>query len=159
MNHVYLLLGSNIGDKEQHLQNASEFIQSGIGDILKSSSIYQTAAWGKEDQDDFMNQVLYCATPLEAMEVLQKALNIERQMGRQRIVKNEPRIIDIDILFFNNDIIQQETLIVPHPLIHARRFVLIPLQELSPDYVHPISGQTIAQMLKQCADPLPVYKK
>jgi 2-amino-4-hydroxy-6-hydroxymethyldihydropteridine diphosphokinase len=159
MNHVYLLLGSNIGDREQHLRNASEFIQSEIGDILKSSSIYQTAAWGKEDQDDFMNQVLYCASPLEAMEVLQKALNIERQMGRQRIIKNEPRIIDIDILFFNNDIIQRETLIVPHPLIYARRFVLTPLQELSPDYVHPISGQTIAQMLKQCADPLPVYKK
>lgn len=159
MNHVYLLLGSNIGDKEQHLHTAASHIQREIGSILKSSSLYQTAAWGKEDQDDFMNQVLYCASPLEAMEVLQKALNIERQMGRQRIIKNEPRIIDIDILFFNNDIIQQETLIVPHPLIHARRFVLTPLQELSPDYVHPISEQTIAQMLKQCADPLPVYKK
>lgn len=159
MNHVYLLLGSNIGEKEKHLQTAYDFIQSDIGAILKASSIYQTAAWGNEDQDDFMNQVLYCTSPLEAMEVLHKALNIERQMGRQRITKNEPRIIDIDILFFNSDIIQNETLIVPHPLIHARRFVLTPLQELSPDYLHPIWELSIKQMLDQCTDPLPVYKK
>jgi len=158
-NIVYLLLGTNIGHKEQHLETAIGFIQHDIGNIQTLSSIYQTAAWGNENQDDFLNQVLICETSLEANEVLEKVLEIERKMGRQRLVKNEPRIIDIDILFFNQDIITEEFLIVPHPLIHARRFVLTPLLEISPDFVHPVSGNSISQMLEECADPLPVYKK
>jgi 2-amino-4-hydroxy-6-hydroxymethyldihydropteridine diphosphokinase len=159
VNLVYLLLGTNIGHKEQHLETAIGFIQHDIGNIQTLSSIYQTAAWGNENQDDFLNQVLICETSLEANEVLEKVLEIEKKMGRQRLVKNEPRIIDIDILFFNKEVIAQEFLVVPHPLIHARRFVLAPLDEISPDFIHPVSGNAISQMLEECEDPLPVYKK
>jgi 2-amino-4-hydroxy-6-hydroxymethyldihydropteridine diphosphokinase len=159
MNRIVLLTGSNIGDSQLNLEKAKNGIQQKIGDIAGESSIYITAAWGKTDQPDFLNQVLLVHSNHTATDVLQLILTIEQNMGRIRTEKNAPRIIDIDILFFNNDIIQTENLIVPHPLIAQRRFVLEPLNELMSKEIHPVSQKKIAQMLQECTDTLIVRKK
>jgi 2-amino-4-hydroxy-6-hydroxymethyldihydropteridine diphosphokinase len=158
MNEIYLLLGSNIGDSFQHLLNANALIQKNIGEIKEKSSIYKTAAWGKEDQEAFLNQVVRIATDKNAFELLADILYIEREMGRIRNHKNDPRIIDIDILFFNHDIIDSPTLQVPHPLLQLRNFALAPLAEVCPDFVHPIFQKKISELLSNCADRLAVDK-
>jgi 2-amino-4-hydroxy-6-hydroxymethyldihydropteridine diphosphokinase len=159
MNRIVLLTGSNIGDSASHLVIAKSKIDECIGKVYAASSIYQTAAWGKTDQPDFLNQVLMIHSNHTAVDVLQLILNIEQKMGRVRTEKNAPRIIDIDILFFKNDIIQSDDLIVPHPLIAQRRFVLEPLNELMGSEIHPVSQKKIAQMLEECTDTLVVRKK
>jgi len=158
MNTVYFLLGSNIGNSEEQLHLAIVAIENEIGKVIHTSSVYQTAAWGKKDQPDFLNQVIIVETDLSAEKNLSVILAIEEKMGRVRTEKNAPRIIDIDILFFNDDIINQKDLIVPHPEIQNRRFVLVPLYELSPDYIHPIFNKTIYQLLSECHDELNVRK-
>ena len=129
MHTVYLLTGSNIGDSELNLLNASKFIQNQIGKVIASSHVYKTEPWGNKDQQLFLNQVLKVETELEPHQLLKTILEIENSMGRNRKIKWEPRIIDIDILFFNDEIIDQENLQIPHPLIHERRFTLIPLNK------------------------------
>ena len=126
MNSTYLLLGSNMGNSEEQLQTSIELIETHVGKLIRKSSLYATAAWGNEDQPDFVNQVLVVETALSATETLDQILAIEKSMGRVRTIKNAPRIIDIDILFFNSDIIRQKNLAVPHPEIQNRRFVLTP---------------------------------
>ena len=158
MNTVYFLLGSNIGNSEEQLYLAMAAIENEIGKVIHTSSIYQTAAWGKKDQPDFLNQVIIVETNLSAEKNLSVIFAIEEKMGRVRTEKNAPRIIDIDILFFNEDIINQKNLVVPHPQIQNRRFVLVPLNELSPDYIHPLFNKTIHQLLKECHDELNVRK-
>ena len=158
MNKIYLLLGSNIGNTAQQLIKAKKNIEKKIGGIIRQSSIYQTAAWGKTDQPDFLNQVIIAETKLSAQESMQAILSIEKEMGRIRTIKNAPRIIDIDILFFNKEIINQTNLIIPHPEIQNRRFVLVPLNELSPNLKHPILQKNIHQLLKICPDKLDVKK-
>jgi 2-amino-4-hydroxy-6-hydroxymethyldihydropteridine diphosphokinase len=158
MNTVYLLLGSNIGNSEEQLRLATENIKIQVGNIIASSSIYQTAAWGKTDQPDFLNQVIIVETKQWAEDTLSLILNIEEKMGRIRTEKNAPRIIDIDILFFNEAIIQEKELTVPHPEIQNRLFVLIPLNELIPNYIHPLLDKSIHQLLTECKDVLNVKK-
>ncbi len=158
MNKTYLLLGSNIGNSKKQLLTATRQISKRIGAVIRSSSFYTTAAWGNEDQPDFLNQVLVVETRLSAGEAIALILEIEKKMGRIRTVKNAPRIIDIDILFFNKDIINTPSLTVPHPQIRHRRFVLVPLNELSPNFRHPVFQQSIHHLLKICDDPLPVKK-
>ena len=182
MNSTYLLLGSNLGNSAELLSNAIKQIENkndkelskneilniansaDIGydttNILKllSSNLYATAAWGNTSQPDFLNQVIKIATHLAAAETLAIILSIEKNMGRIRTTKNAPRIIDIDILFFNNEIINQSDLIVPHPEIQNRRFVLTPLQEIAPQMIHPVLNKTIEQLLSQCPDQLAVKK-
>ncbi|MEO7536374.1 MAG: 2-amino-4-hydroxy-6-hydroxymethyldihydropteridine diphosphokinase, partial [Ferruginibacter sp.] len=123
-----------------------------------SSGIYRTAAWGNTDQPDFLNQVIIADTKLNASETLQQILSIEKLMGRIRTTRNAPRTIDIDILFFNKEIISEKNLTVPHPEIPNRRFVLVPLNELSPDLRHPVLNKSIHVLLAECADPLNVKK-
>jgi 2-amino-4-hydroxy-6-hydroxymethyldihydropteridine diphosphokinase len=159
MNRIILLTGSNIGDSLLNLEKAKNGIQQKIGDIAAESSIYITAAWGKTDQPDFLNQVLLIHSNHTATDVLQLILTIEQNMGRIRTEKNAPRTIDIDILFFNDDIIQTENLIVPHPLIAERRFVLEPLNELMSNEIHPVHQKKISQLLEECTDTLVVRKK
>ena len=158
MNSTYLLLGSNMGNSTELLSNAIEQIENKIGPLLLQSNLYATAAWGNTSQPDFLNQVIKVATNLEAAKTLEKILSIEKKMGRIRTIKNAPRIIDIDILFFNNEIINRSDLIVPHPEIQNRRFVLTPLYEIAPQMIHPVLNKTIEQLLSQCPDQLAVKK-
>ncbi len=158
MNKIYFLLGSNMGDSKKQLATAIKTIQKKIGIISRTSSLYQTAAWGKTDQPDFINQVIIVESKLNAETCITTILDIENKMGRIRTEKNAPRIIDIDILFFNKEIINLPNLIVPHPAISKRRFVLIPLNELSPNFIHPTLHKNTHQLLKNCPDKLNVKK-
>ncbi|MEO6729731.1 MAG: 2-amino-4-hydroxy-6-hydroxymethyldihydropteridine diphosphokinase [Ferruginibacter sp.] len=158
MNKAYLLLGSNMGNSKQQLLTAIKQIETQIGKLINQSALYATAAWGNTDQPDFLNQVLVIETSLEASQIMQEILGIEKKMGRVRTVKNAARIIDIDILFFNDEIINEPHLVIPHPEIQKRRFVLVPLNELSPELKHPALNKTIHQLLLECPDQLDVKK-
>lgn len=158
MNTTYLLLGSNMGNSLVLLSSAIEQIEKQIGKIMLQSGLYSTAAWGNTSQPDFLNLVIEVATSLDAPETLQTILAIEKKMGRTRTVKNAPRVIDIDILFFNNEIITRSDLTIPHPEIQNRRFVLTPLHEIAPQMTHPLLNKTIHQLLLQCPDQLAVKK-
>ena len=158
MNKTYLLLGSNMGNNKALLSSAAVQIVKKIGSITRKSSLYSTAAWGNTRQPDFLNQVIIVETELTAIQTMQTILNIEKKMGRVRTVKNAPRIIDIDILFFNKEIIDQKDLIIPHPQIQNRRFVLVPLNQLSPNLKHPVLKKTVHQLLIHCPDKLNVKK-
>ena len=158
MNTVYLLLGSNIGDSESNLSLAEKHIQSAVGTIEERSSLYRTAAWGDHDQPDFLNRVVIVKTSHPAEKVLQLILAAEKEMGRARTVKNAARIIDIDILFFNDAVIQTKDLTVPHREIQNRRFVLTPLTEVSPSFIHPVLHKKMRQLLTECGDALNVQK-
>ncbi len=158
MNHAYLLTGGNLGDRAENLKKAAELIGQQAGRVLQISSLYQTAAWGKTAQPDYLNQAIEIETELSAPALLAGVLDIERQMGRIRQEKYGARIIDIDILFFNGDIIKLENLSIPHPHLQNRRFVLVPLAEIAPGYQHPVLKQTTAQLLGTCPDTLDVKK-
>ena len=158
MNKAYLLLGSNMGNSRRQLMIAIKNITRQVGHIIRKSKLYATAAWGNIDQPDFLNQVIIVETKLTALQTIDIILDIEKKMGRVRTKKNAPRIIDIDILFFNKEIIAEKNLNVPHPQIENRRFVLIPLNELSPNFKHPVTHKTIHQLLNDCADTLDVKK-
>ncbi|HQW91537.1 MAG: 2-amino-4-hydroxy-6-hydroxymethyldihydropteridine diphosphokinase [Chitinophagaceae bacterium] len=158
MNKTYLLLGSNMGNSKMQLTKAVKYIDKKIGSITRQSGLYATAAWGNTMQPDFLNQVIVVETRLTAFQTMEAILNIEKKMGRIRTVKNAPRIIDIDILFFNREIIEQEHLAVPHPQIQNRRFVLVPLNELSPNLGHPVLKRSVHQLLVHCPDKLNVKK-
>jgi len=158
MNKTYLLLGSNMGNSRKQLEKAALLIEKKIGPIIRRSGLYQTAAWGNSNQPDFLNQVIIVETSLTAGQSMQTILSIEADMGRIRTEKNAPRIIDIDILFFNKDIIDEKELVVPHPAIQLRRFVLVPLNELSPNFIHPLLKKTNHHLLLECADKLDVKK-
>jgi 2-amino-4-hydroxy-6-hydroxymethyldihydropteridine diphosphokinase len=158
MNKAYLLLGSNMGNSAAQLSAAITYIDGETGHIIKRSGLYLTAAWGNNDQPDFVNQVVIVDTTLTASETLHSILLIEEKMGRVRTLKNAPRIIDIDILFFNSEIIWLPNLLVPHPEIPNRRFVLVPLNEIEPGLEHPVLHKTISRLLADCPDPLDVKK-
>lgn len=158
MNKAYLLLGSNMGDSKKQLDKAGTYIGKKIGKVIRASALYQTAAWGNADQPDFLNQVVIIETKLNAEQCLLNILEIEKIMGRVRTVKNAPRIIDIDILFFNKAVINLPELKVPHPEIANRRFVLTPLNELSPSFMHPTLQKNVHTLLKMCKDELNVKK-
>ena len=158
MNKIYLLLGSNIGNSKEELDTAIKLIEKKVGKLSRKSGIYITAAWGNTDQPDFLNKVILVESKLTAEETLQTILAIEKKMGRERTVKNAPRVIDIDILFFNKQIINLPDLVVPHPELQNRRFVLIPLNQIAPLFVHPVLKKTVHQLLLKCTDPLNVKK-
>ena len=158
MNKTYLLLGSNMGNSKKQLSKAIVLIEKKIGKAVRQSCLYSTAAWGNTNQPDFLNQVVIVQTKLNAMQSMQTILSIEKEMGRLRTVKNAPRIIDIDILFFNKEIIDHKELTVPHPQFQNRRFVLVPLNELSPNFKHPVLKKNIHQLFIHCPDKLNVKK-
>ena len=158
MNKSYLLIGGNVGNRAGFLQEAAGFINEAAGTITRASAVYETAAWGKTDQAAFLNQALELVTPLEAAPLMEALLQIEEQMGRLRREKYGPRVIDIDILLYNEAISQEPLLTIPHPQLANRRFALVPLNELAGAYVHPLIKKTIAQLLLECPDPLPVKK-
>jgi 2-amino-4-hydroxy-6-hydroxymethyldihydropteridine diphosphokinase len=158
MNAAYLLTGGNMGDRLHYLSSARQAIERDCGKIVKLSAVYETAAWGLENQQPFYNQAILLHTNLSAMELLTQLLQIETTLGRKRDVKYGPRLIDIDIIFYNEDVIRSKDLCIPHPQMHNRRFVLMPLQEIAPEKVHPEFHKTITQLLNECPDQLEVVK-
>ena len=158
MNIAYLLIGGNEGDRSAYLRETTRQIGSQGSRIIRQSSVYETAAWGKTDQAAFLNQALIVETPLDAPALMQRLLAIEEQMGRIRTERYGSRTIDIDILFFNEDVIRLPWLIIPHPEVANRRFALAPVNEIAPDYVHPVLQKTIHELLTLCPDKLEVKK-
>lgn len=158
MASVYLALGANEGDRKKFLQDAVVLIQKHIGLVGKESSVYETASWGYEDAD-YLNMVLFVETSLTAKDLLKACLAIEKRMGRKRQGEQESytaRCIDVDILYYDNFICEEENLSLPHPRLHQRRFVLEPLVEIAPTYVHPYLKKTHRELLEICGDQLHV---
>ncbi|MBL7856911.1 MAG: 2-amino-4-hydroxy-6-hydroxymethyldihydropteridine diphosphokinase [Cyclobacteriaceae bacterium] len=155
---IFLLLGTNLGNKAQNLHAAREKIEMTIGRVLKASSVYKTAAWGKQDQPEFYNQVISVETELSPALLLEQVLAIEHEMKRKREEKWGPRIIDIDILFYHDIVKQQVDLILPHPGISSRRFVLEPLAEIAATLIHPVLHKSIQTLLTECPDTLLVER-
>ena len=154
----FILLGSNQGQRKQFLQKAIEQLKDRCGTITNESSIYETAAWGQTQQAAFLNKVIVLQTQRTADELMKTLLQIEQELGRIRTEKYGPRTIDLDILFYDDIIYHSSIVTLPHPAIQDRRFVLIPLAELSPNKVHPVYKKTITTLLKECADDLAVTK-
>src|SRR5205809_1547393 len=152
MNTAFLLTGSNLGNRLQNLQYAAKLIEESCGVIYRSSSIYQTAAWGYTTQPDFYNQALALHTLFSPDELMAALLKIENDMGRQRSFKMAPRIIDIDVLLIDNIIYNSSVVTIPHPHLAERRFVLTPLSEIAGEIVHPVFKKTINELLTECKD-------
>ncbi len=157
-NQLILSLGGNQGDIKKTFLSAKNNIAQEIGTIVKESSIYQTQAWGVENQPDFLNQVIVVETKLSPITILEKCLVIEMELGRKRMKRWGERTIDIDLLFFNSEIIQTENLQIPHPKISERNFILHPLAEIIPEFIHPILNKSISQLKIDCTDSLKVFK-
>lgn len=159
MNVATLLLGCNIGNCESTFVETLRQLEKNCGKLITQSSLYRTAPWGYSEQNDFLNQVVIIETNLAPHELLTKTIEIEVELGRLRKIVNGPRTIDIDILFYNDLEVITNDLIIPHPRLHLRKFTLIPLNEIIPDYTHPTLNKTIAQLLMECGDDLNVYEK
>ncbi|GHN03143.1 2-amino-4-hydroxy-6-hydroxymethyldihydropteridine diphosphokinase [Cytophagales bacterium WSM2-2] len=153
---IFLLLGTNQGDRAQNLNLCTQHLRKDAGEIIKLSSVYETAPWGKEDQPGFLNQALQLESGLHPEELLSVCLNIEQKMGRLRLEKWGARIIDIDIIYFGTQVVTTSTLVIPHPRLTERKFVLVPLSEIAPDFAHPILQKTNEVLLKECTDKLGV---
>ena len=152
MNEVYLQLGSNIGDRLDNLDQSIKIITERIGNVLDKSSVYESTPWGVENQRNFLNQVIFVKSNFDPYTILDLVLQIEKDMGRIRIEKWGERIIDIDILFFDDLIIESENLCIPHEFIAKRKFVLQPICEIAPAFIHPKLNKTISQLLEECID-------
>jgi len=153
-----LSLGSNIGDRMQFLTLAKAAIQQKAGVILMNSNIYETEPWGVENQDFYLNQIISLHTKLSPDSLLSNLQEIEISLGRERAVHFGPRTIDIDILYYDNRIIDSENLKIPHPFIHKRRFILVPLSEILPQMVHPLLKKTNINLLEELKDDNKINK-
>jgi 2-amino-4-hydroxy-6-hydroxymethyldihydropteridine diphosphokinase len=154
MNTAFLCLGGNIGNRAFTLEQVVGKMNAEIGNLTKQSRFYETEAWGVNNQEKYLNQCICLETSLSSHQLLKKTLEIELYFGRERNHKEtyEPRTIDIDILFYNTDVIQTKDLIIPHPRLHLRKFVLIPLNEIAPHYSHPTLHKTVQTLLLECED-------
>jgi 2-amino-4-hydroxy-6-hydroxymethyldihydropteridine diphosphokinase len=154
MTGLYLLLGSNLGDRVKNLEDARSLLQTELGPVVKSSSIYSTEPWGMTNAPAFLNQVLLLACQTEPLKILDVVLEIETRMGRTRQQGYQNRTIDIDILYLNDLVYEDQQLVIPHPRISERRFVLQPLVEIAPYFIHPVLQLTNRQLMDQCQDQL-----
>ncbi|MDO8999117.1 MAG: 2-amino-4-hydroxy-6-hydroxymethyldihydropteridine diphosphokinase [Bacteroidota bacterium] len=162
MNVAFLCLGGNIGNRIENISASKREIERLIGAIESESSIYETQAWGSDSQNNYLNQVIKITTKLNAKTVLKTLLKIEKKLGRKRsAIKNNDRTIDLDILLFNNEIINEPTIEIPHPRMHKRKFVLKPLSEIASSIKHPVLKKTISDLYKNNKDKLEVklYKQ
>ncbi len=153
MNKVYLLIGGNLGDRFDFLSQVKLKIQKHVGNIIQESSIYESTPWGFDSENDFLNQVIIILTKLSPKGVLDFCLKIENDLGRKRqSVNYSSRTMDIDILFYNDEIFNEPDLIIPHKNLHKRLFTLIPLVELSPDFIHPGLKENLSELMGKCDD-------
>ncbi len=152
MNLVYLLTGSNLGDRIENLNKAAELITERCGKLVARSQYYQTSPWGPLEQPDFVNQAVALHTNQKAIQLMEQLLAIEEEMGRTRSIKYGPRIIDIDMLFYGSEVIQTPLLEIPHPEVRNRRFALTPLEEIAASFTDPLTGKTISELLSICKD-------
>ncbi len=143
---VFLALGTNIGDREANLCKARKALAPKVT-IIKESPIYITPPWGFEDQPEFLNQVLEVQTKMRPGRLLAYLKRIEKKMGRLKTFRNGPRLIDLDILFYGQRVIERSKLCIPHPRLHERAFVLVPLEDIAPDFIHPVLNMTVETML------------
>lgn len=148
MNRAYIAFGSNIGDRHKAVEDAAAMVEKNGMKITKRSALYETEPYGYTDQPQFLNGALEVETELSCREVLEKLLNIESDIGRVREFKWGPRIIDLDIIFFNSEVYNEEDLKVPHPDMQNREFVLKPMADLCPDYIHPILNKSVSMLLE-----------
>ena len=156
---LYLLLGGNLGDKRKIFSETISQLEVQVGKITEKSSIYETEPWGFESDDLFWNQAVEISTELSPEEVLCQTQQIELELGRiRKATQYDSRIIDIDILFYDDQVINQPNLLIPHPRIQKRKFALLPLNEIVPNLIHPVFQKSIRQLLDECADPLKVEK-
>lgn len=151
---AYLITGGNMGDRGANLRRAAQYLAERVGKIVLQSSLFETEAWGNTQQPSFYNQVLIIKTALQPQQLMHALLQIEKEMGRIRTVKNAARLIDIDMLYYDEIILDTEEVILPHKEIANRRFVLKPLVEVAPDYIHPVLLKSNSQLLKECKDVL-----
>jgi 2-amino-4-hydroxy-6-hydroxymethyldihydropteridine diphosphokinase len=149
---VFLGLGSNVGDREAHLHEALERLGSGLVTVRRRSAIYRTDPVEVTDQEEFLNQVVAAETDLAPAALVANLLEVERTMGRVRTRDKGPRVIDLDLLLHGDAVVRQEGVEVPHPRLHLRRFVLVPLAEIAPELVHPVFHLTAKQLLERCPD-------
>jgi 2-amino-4-hydroxy-6-hydroxymethyldihydropteridine diphosphokinase len=156
---AFLGLGTNLGDREENLKKAIENISAFAGEVISFSQIYETEPWGFRSEDHFFNMVIQIKTNLKPVDLLKQLLKIEIQMGRARgTEKYSSRIIDIDILLYENEIINKPYLKVPHPMIQERKFVLVPLCDIAPGMIHPVLNKTFKILLEECDDESIVKK-
>ena len=158
MNIVFLGIGGNLGNRLKTLGNCRNLIEKHCGKIFKVSKIYETEAWGIHDQPAFLNQALLLQTNFSVTQLMTCILNVEKKLGRIRKEKFGPRLIDIDIIFFNSEIFSNSLVTVPHPEMHKRRFVLIPLAEIAELLLHPVLQKSCFELLSDCEDELIVKK-
>ncbi len=158
MNDVYLLLGSNLGNRQLFLQKAIQNIENEIAPLVKASSVYETQSWGKTDAPDYLNQVILVHTNIPPQTVLEKILDIEISLGRRREEKWGSRTIDIDILFYGDAVVNEPGLQIPHPELHKRRFTLEPLSEIAPHFVHTKYKKSLLELKNELQDSLIVKK-
>lgn len=158
MNSVFLLLGSNMGERSSFLQQAVTGIKQKVGEVIKASAVYETQAWGKTNEADYLNQVLLVQTILQPQALLNSVLQIELNLGRKREEKWGARTIDIDILFYNDAIVNEPGLLIPHPELQNRRFTLEPLAEIAPHFMHPVLQKSMQQLKNDLQDCLIVKK-
>jgi 2-amino-4-hydroxy-6-hydroxymethyldihydropteridine diphosphokinase len=159
MSRTYIGLGSNLGNRESNLREAVKAIGSSAGRVVACSSVYETEAWGFTSSNMFLNMVLITDTHLLPGELLKEIMKIESHLGRKRSQERyASRTIDIDILLYNNDIINDHDLVIPHPLMHKRKFVLVPFCEIAPEVIHPVLKKSMITLLKECNDNKPVRK-
>lgn len=154
---VYLLLGSNQGDRTANLQHARQLAEKSIGKVAQKSHLYETQSWGKTDEDDHLNQALELKTMLSPREVLRKLQQIETEMGRVKTKQYGSRIIDMDILMYEDFVINEPDLVIPHAQLPNRNFALIPLMEIAGDIEHPILKLPIEEIYLACEDELEVF--
>jgi 2-amino-4-hydroxy-6-hydroxymethyldihydropteridine diphosphokinase len=157
--NIILCLGTNQGNRLDNLKEARKTIQERIGGISSTSSVFESEPWGYSDTVQYLNQVVCISSELLPDEILQLCLRIEVDMGRKRTIEGyESRIIDIDILFYSSQCIDKKDLIIPHPRLHLRKFVLLPLTEILPEFIHPMLNKSIRELIKICNDNSQVKK-
>jgi len=159
MKKVFLGIGTNLGNRENNLREAFLKIRGNVGEVLLTSSVYETSPWGFDADNDFLNMVMIVQTICSPSELLERILKIESMLGRVRNDKQySSRIIDIDILLYEDEVIEGEGLIIPHPMIHKRKFVLVPLCEIAPEMVHPVLKKSFTSLLNLTDDTNRVTK-